>query len=410
MRCMLLLSFLFVSLILIEACAPGDMIFRWVLTAGCFLVCIIAAYLLWLHEDREREKLHVMIAHAADGSSCRQELRLGTWASDLFRFVNAQFVRASQEIEKMRKKQKELEAEIAEHYRFKSELENEMSRNAEKLRALSVLGKEAAGGLSRELHRMALVVAEVNHVVETQKHGLHETAEAVASALNHVDQGPSGPALAPGNAGSSPDPADNGQREVREAAYMVRAAMEPVNTIMESSINMTRSFTARLVQVSDTVEELHNITDALGNGNLEVDCGQRLTEWDPDMETGIKLIDSQHKMFCAYINALHRAAVEQADDEEVLEIVGSLKAYASAHFGTEEQYFSRSAHPDTEEHKRTHQSFIDTIVLVEQKLRDGAVKLDDELLGFIKDWLFNHIAIMDRQSADYILESAGQAA
>jgi hemerythrin-like metal-binding protein len=164
-----------------------------------------------------------------------------------------------------------------------------------------------------------------------------------------------------------------------------------------------QKFTSLLVSVSDYLADLDYLTRALEEGKLDrADETTKLVELTPDLYTGIELIDDQHNMLCAYINALYRATRHEFSREEILDIVGSLKHYAATHFSTEEQYFSHSTYPDTEKHKETHKNFVTKVVQVERDLQHGNCDVGDDLLQFLKNWLLQHIRRTDREYVPYI--------
>lgn len=557
MPCMVLLTILFVSLVLAEILWPVSMPAKWALSGACFLICMIVAYRLSLRHKKEIENLTALLRASVD-SPPGADPHIAKWAAEIYAFVSTQFFKLNQQVLEAQEALALLRTECEEHSRFKSDVEKHNGLLAERVQTLAVICGDAAEELSHELHRMAQMVAEVNHGVEVQKHGLLETAEAVTSASNSIEQVFSGVAFASENAGSSRRLAYDGQNEVREAActvrgvqdvtaqlqgelrtldsqfeniahvmnkigevadhsnllalnaaieaarageagrgfavvaeevqklsqntmqasreiselveemrgtvsagvrgmeaaqlqiaqsveraekadglmeeitqamdeaasslsvigaaadtqkdsgFRTRSAMEAINTVMESSSRMMQSFTIGLVQVAGAIEDLHGISDALKGGDLEINESSRLVEWSQDLETGIELIDSQHKMLCAYINALHRAAEKNHGGQAIMEIVGCLKAYTSTHFSTEEQYFSHSAYPDTEKHKQIHRRFVETVTEVERNLVNGATSVNDELLVFLKNWLLNHIKGTDQQFVSFVFEAAGK--
>jgi hemerythrin-like metal-binding protein len=149
------------------------------------------------------------------------------------------------------------------------------------------------------------------------------------------------------------------------------------------------------------METLEYIGESLKRGDAGAG-GQpvKLMQWTHDLDTGIELIDSQHKMLCAYINSLNRAVAARRNDD-IAGIVAGLKQYTVSHFSTEECYFSRTGYPDTEKHKQIHKNFVDKVVDVEHNLAAGR-EVGEDLLEFLKGWLLNHIRIMDHQYAPFI--------
>ena len=191
----------------------------------------------------------------------------------------------------------------------------------------------------------------------------------------------------------------------RDSSHRTRTAIEAINSVMESSIRVMHSFTAGLVGIAEAMDDMHSMAIALQSGSLEAENVPRLVEWTPDLPTGIELIDSQHKMLCIYINALHRASLE-GNQATIMDLVGCLKAYAATHFSTEEQYFCHSDYPEKDKHVKIHQHFVSQVDDIEKRLASGKSKADSELLQFLKDWLLNHIKVTDQRYVKYVQTAA----
>ncbi|MDR2605538.1 MAG: bacteriohemerythrin [Desulfovibrio sp.] len=186
-----------------------------------------------------------------------------------------------------------------------------------------------------------------------------------------------------------------------EGSGRTNDALEDVSGAAADTADSVQHFTAYLVRVLSDMENLEYIGDSLKRGDTDADGHPvKLIQWTPDLATGIDLIDSQHKMLCAYINSLNRAVTAQRSGD-IAGIVAGLKQYTVSHFGTEEYYFSRTGYPDTEKHKQIHKNFVDKVADVERNLAAGR-EVGEELLEFLKSWLLNHIRITDHQYAPFI--------
>ena len=84
------------------------------------------------------------------------------------------------------------------------------------------------------------------------------------------------------------------------------------------------------------------------------------------------------------------------------DIVAALREYTVNHFKTEEQYFTHSGYPDVEQHRKIHRDFVATVEETARKLTYGQAVYGDELLQFLKNWLLNHIRVMDHQYAPFV--------
>ena len=61
--------------------------------------------------------------------------------------------------------------------------------------------------------------------------------------------------------------------------------------------------------------------------------------WDSSLETNIKIIDAQHKVFFKKINQLYDFIESEAVDK-IYPLIDELLEYVNYHFETEENYFS----------------------------------------------------------------------
>ncbi|MDR1359891.1 MAG: bacteriohemerythrin [Deltaproteobacteria bacterium] len=179
-------------------------------------------------------------------------------------------------------------------------------------------------------------------------------------------------------------------------------ALESISAVAADTADQMQRFTTQLVRISDNREELEDIIGALVRGEDASAQNLRPMAWTPDLAMGIELIDNQHKMLCSYINALHRAVRQKTLESSGRDILDNLKKYTVSHFSTEEHYFSRSGYPDTERHKQIHRKFVDKVVSVEKQLLAGQIQVGDDLLDFLKDWLFTHIRVTDHQYGPFV--------
>ncbi|MDR2162206.1 MAG: bacteriohemerythrin [Desulfovibrio sp.] len=179
-------------------------------------------------------------------------------------------------------------------------------------------------------------------------------------------------------------------------------ALEGISSVAADTADRMQRFTMQLVQISDNMEKLEGIVYLLNAGEAAVAGSARLMDWTPDLNTGIELIDNQHKMLCAYINALYRAVQQNTVDNTGKDIVANLKSYTVSHFSTEEQYFSRTGYPDTEKHTQIHRKFVAKVEAVEQDLAAGKTRVGEDLLDFLKDWLLKHIRVTDHQYVPFV--------
>ena len=120
--------------------------------------------------------------------------------------------------------------------------------------------------------------------------------------------------------------------------------------------------------------------------------------WNANFETGIAIIDEQHKQLIVLLNKLAVSLVH-GDEAEYKEIFDDLADYASYHFETEEAiwqtYFKDD--PWLEEHRNSHNSFMPEVLEMQAKQANLPVKKGiRNVLNFLIRWLTYHIIERDK--------------
>jgi hemerythrin len=122
-----------------------------------------------------------------------------------------------------------------------------------------------------------------------------------------------------------------------------------------------------------------------------------LIEWSADLDTGIPVIDNQHRRIVDYINKLDHARQHHSRDE-VAEVLDELVDYTLSHFAFEESLMEESGYPFINAHRKVHQLFVKRVSDYRQrfKLEDD---IAEELIHTLRAWLINHIRNDDRDYA-----------
>ncbi len=120
-------------------------------------------------------------------------------------------------------------------------------------------------------------------------------------------------------------------------------------------------------------------------------------QWTPDLETGIQVIDTQHKRIIDFINELDDAT-QTGNMEEINQVLEGLLDYTITHFEFEESLQEKANYPFFKAHKRVHEIFMKRIATFRERAGKGE-NVAPELLSMLKIWLTSHIKGDDR---DYI--------
>ncbi len=127
-----------------------------------------------------------------------------------------------------------------------------------------------------------------------------------------------------------------------------------------------------------------------------------LMEWSPKFSTNIPSIDRQHKVIIGFINDLHAGM----EGKEVRGIVGQtlqgLINYTRVHFAYEAMLFKVHGFDDQEEHLAVHERMVEKIGDFKQRFDKGEADISEELLDFLKNWLFHHILEDDMAYSEHL--------
>lgn len=120
-------------------------------------------------------------------------------------------------------------------------------------------------------------------------------------------------------------------------------------------------------------------------------------EWSRDLESGIQVIDDQHKRIVAFINELNDA-LETGNAEETNHVMEGLLNYTVTHFEFEEYLQEKAGYPFLRAHRRIHEIFMKKVASIRERGTLGE-NIAPELLKLLKGWLASHIKGEDR---DYV--------
>jgi hemerythrin len=136
--------------------------------------------------------------------------------------------------------------------------------------------------------------------------------------------------------------------------------------------------------------------------------------WKNELNTGIEVVDNQHKRIVDMINQLNRVRQahrqnKKAKMEAVGNVVGEMVDYTLSHFAFEEALMEDAGYQFTRAHKRVHELFVKRVSEYQTRFQGGE-DIADELHGLLSRWLFNHIRNDDAAYAPAIKASMGMLA
>lgn len=129
--------------------------------------------------------------------------------------------------------------------------------------------------------------------------------------------------------------------------------------------------------------------------------------WKPEFSTGVAIIDDQHRVLINMLNEATTKLTDRSPLEDFSTIVQGLLNYAGYHFGTEERLVSERGYDKemAEEaalHIAQHRDFAEKVVAVQAQIASGQRIPKADLVGFLRDWLVNHILNTDKKLGSFI--------
>ncbi len=127
--------------------------------------------------------------------------------------------------------------------------------------------------------------------------------------------------------------------------------------------------------------------------------------WNDNFNTGVQVIDEQHKVLVNILNQLASHIAFKTDIPTLNVILDELVSYTVFHFQAEEDIWHQYFPNDRLEleHKKTHDSFVETISITRKQIAsESKDTIIEGLLSFLTRWLATHILENDRYMAGVV--------
>ena len=137
----------------------------------------------------------------------------------------------------------------------------------------------------------------------------------------------------------------------------------------------------------------------------QAQTNSNLLQWQDSFNTGVTLMDQQHRRLLELINELFQCMKDGGDRMVLGDVVDELVNYTVTHFRAEEDVMHRYNYPDLKEHKKIHKNFIEQVGGYVEKIKAGDRLPPADVYRFLKDWLVNHIEKQDRDGYGKFISS-----
>jgi hemerythrin len=130
-------------------------------------------------------------------------------------------------------------------------------------------------------------------------------------------------------------------------------------------------------------------------------------EWNSSFETGINVIDEQHKELFSKIDGITLAIYEGQGKKKVGELIDFLDVYIANHFKTEEKLLYDNYYPDFAKHTVYHAEFTKSFKQYNEDFHKNgpdnylAIRMEKD----IRNWWENHILKTDMLYVPFIKDN-----
>ena len=128
--------------------------------------------------------------------------------------------------------------------------------------------------------------------------------------------------------------------------------------------------------------------------------------WDNKYNTGIELIDSQHKQLIELTNELFLACREKDDVLQAVfkNAMSRMVEYVRFHFDAEIRFLTALKYPDLQNHRKKHDLLVENILEAAIEYNEGRKYVPNNFTRTLRDWILSHIGFYDKAYTLYVRE------
>jgi hemerythrin-like metal-binding protein len=127
-----------------------------------------------------------------------------------------------------------------------------------------------------------------------------------------------------------------------------------------------------------------------------------LLTWNSRYSVGVEAMDNQHTVLFGLLNDLHAAMMRGQARILTGPLLLRLVEYTHTHFSAEEQMMAAARYPGLAIHRLKHRELIKQVEEYAARFENGEITLNLDLMNFLRDWLSNHIQVVDHEYGPWI--------
>ena len=122
-------------------------------------------------------------------------------------------------------------------------------------------------------------------------------------------------------------------------------------------------------------------------------------DWEESFELGVKDLDEHNRHLVDLLNQTFVCRGSEVNHADLETIIEKLVDYSEYHFAAEEQWMSQKGQAGQSRHLKEHGEFRRMVKGFQNDFRQGKKGLSNEVLDFLKSWLFEHVLYVDANFA-----------
>ncbi len=132
-----------------------------------------------------------------------------------------------------------------------------------------------------------------------------------------------------------------------------------------------------------------------------------LLDWNDTLSVNVPEMDNEHKKLISLVNELNDAMKSGKAKSEMDRIFGALASYTVSHFASEERYLQKVGYPDLAAQKAEHAALLKQVTDFKADYDAGKAMISVKLMGFLRDWVRNHIQKEDKKYGVWASQKVG---
>lgn len=131
-----------------------------------------------------------------------------------------------------------------------------------------------------------------------------------------------------------------------------------------------------------------------------------MIKWNESLNTGIPIIDNQHRKILEQINKSIELLNRGQSTKVIVNSIEKLELLVNTHNTTEEKFMKQYNYPETDKHILDHRIFNKNIVIVKTAISRSinGDKLQEIFNSQSDVWFSKHILEYDKKMAEYLLK------